>query len=91
MALSPYNSPVDPAMYSTIAFFLMIAGLGSSAYFFVEVAINAFRARNKPFLKQVTKSKNVRSLSKDFSLAMISAVFMGLGMMFTMLTVGIYV
>ncbi|CBY07489.1 unnamed protein product [Oikopleura dioica] len=76
MTFSPYNSPVDPAMYSTIAFFLMIAGLGSSAYFFVE---------------QVTKSKNVRSLSRDFSLAMISAVFMGLGMMFTMLTVGIYV
>ncbi|CAG5102867.1 Oidioi.mRNA.OKI2018_I69.chr1.g503.t1.cds [Oikopleura dioica] len=76
MALSPYNSPIDPSLYSTLAFFLMIAGLGSSAYFFVE---------------QVTKSKNVRSLSKDFSLALVSAIFMGLGMMFTMLTVGIYV
>ena len=50
-----------------------------------------FKQEFKHFLKQVTKSKNVRSLSKDFSLAMISAVFMGLGMMFTMLTVGIYV
>jgi len=49
MTFSPYNSPVDPAMYSTIAFFLMIAGLGSSAYFFVEVANYIYGIKNKPF------------------------------------------
>jgi hypothetical protein len=76
MAFSPYNSPIDPALYPTLALMLMIAGLASSAFFFVQ---------------QVTTSKVQRSLSNDMVMATVSAVFMGLGMMFTMLTVGIYV
>ena len=36
MAFSPYNSPIDPALYSTLALILMVAGLASSAFFFVQ-------------------------------------------------------
>ena len=36
MAFSPYNSPIDPGFYSTLALFLMVAGLASSAVFIVK-------------------------------------------------------
>ena len=76
MAFQAYNSPIDPSLYSTFALLLMIAGLASSAFFFVQ---------------QVTTAKASRSFNHDLIAAVLSAVFMGLGMMFTMLTVGIYV
>ena len=36
MTFSPYNSPIDPGFYSTLALFLMVAGLASSAVFIVK-------------------------------------------------------
>ena len=36
MAFSPYNSPIDPGFYSTLALVLMVAGLASSAVFIVK-------------------------------------------------------
>ena len=36
MSFSPYNSPIDPGFYSTLALFLMVAGLASSAVFIVK-------------------------------------------------------
>jgi len=73
---TPYNSPVDPALYPTVALVLMIAGLVFSALFFVQ---------------QVTATKASRNFTKEVTMAAVSSIFMGLGMMFTMLAVGIYV
>merc|ERR1712106_276567 len=76
MSYTPYSSPIDPAFYSTLALLLMISGLATSAFFIV---------------KQITTSKSSRTLSNDVAMASTSAVLLGLGMVFTMLTVGIYV
>ena len=99
MAFSPYNSPIDPALYSTLALILMVAGLASSAFFFVQqVTTNKSQEKTEKIFFWTRKSLNLiffnlnkRTLSNDITMATVSAVFMGLGMMFTMLTVGIYV
>ena len=50
MAFSPYNSPIDPALYSTLALILMVAGLASSAFFFVQqVTTNKSQEKTEKF------------------------------------------
>lgn len=50
MAFSPYNSPIDPALYSTLALILMVAGLASSAFFFVQqVTTNKSQEKTENF------------------------------------------
>ena len=103
MSYAPYSSPIDPAFYSTLALLLMVSGLATSAFFIVKQV--RFKRSLKFALKlekysdfeltrfffQITTSKASRTLSNDFTMAAVSAILMGLGMMFTMLTVGIYV
>ncbi|KJE89837.1 hypothetical protein CAOG_01262 [Capsaspora owczarzaki ATCC 30864] len=73
---TPYNAPLNPASFSTLAFILIVIGLIFAGTFFVQ---------------QVTTSKQNRNLVQELSGAGLASVFLGFGTLFLLLTVGIYV
>ncbi|XP_075728380.1 oligosaccharyltransferase subunit 5 kud isoform X1 [Rhipicephalus microplus] len=71
-----YVSPVNPAVYPHLTLVLMGIGLFFMAWFFVY---------------EVTSTKFTRDLFKELIISLVAAVFLGFGILFLLLWVGIYV
>ena len=71
-----YTSPVNPAVYPHLAVTLLGIGLFFMAWFFVY---------------EVTSNKFSRNLIKELLISLWSAMFLGFGILFLLLWVGIYV
>lgn len=71
-----YVSPVNPAVYPHLTLVLMGIGLFFMAWFFVY---------------EVTSTKFTRDLFKELVISLVAAVFLGFGILFLLLWVGIYV
>ncbi|GMS79305.1 hypothetical protein PENTCL1PPCAC_1480, partial [Pristionchus entomophagus] len=71
-----YVGPVNPSMYPSLT--IGLCGLGAlfMAWFFVY---------------EVTSNKYTRSLAKEIAVAALAAAFLGVGSVFLLLWVGIYV
>lgn len=74
--MSRYVSPVNPAVYPHLSVLLLLIGTFFTAWFFVY---------------EVTSTKLTRDLRKELLIAFVASLFMGFGLMFLMLWVGIYV
>ncbi|XP_037071478.1 transmembrane protein 258-like [Pollicipes pollicipes] len=74
--MSRFVSPVNPSIYPHLTALLLGIGIFYMAWFFVY---------------EVTSTKLTRDLVKELALAVIAALFMGVGTVFLALTVGIYV
>ncbi|KAK4002281.1 Transmembrane protein 258 [Daphnia magna] len=75
-SMSRYVSPVNPAVYPHLSVLLLMIGTFFTAWFFVY---------------EVTSTKITRELSKELFIAFVASLFMGFGLLFLMLWVGIYV
>jgi len=75
-SMSRYASPVNPAVYPHLALVLMAIGLFFTAWFFVY---------------EVTSTKFTREVMKEVLISVVASIFMGLGTLFLILWVGIYV
>merc|ERR1712190_685400 len=75
-AMQRYVSPVNPSAYPQLSVVLLAIGLFFTAWFFVY---------------EVTSTKFTRELVKEILISLVASVFMGLGTMFLLLWVGIYV
>ena len=71
-----YASPVNPVIYPQLAFALLLIGLFVTAWFFVY---------------EVTATKFTRTISKEVQISLVASIFMGLGTLFLMLSVGVFV
>jgi hypothetical protein len=74
--MSRYVSPVNPAVYPHLSVVLLAIGVFFTAWFFVY---------------EVTSTKFTRELVKEVLISLIASIFMGLGTLFLLLWVGIYV
>ena len=75
-SMTRYASPVNPAVYPHLALVLLAIGLFFTAWFFVY---------------EVTSTKFTREIIKEILISMVASVFMGVGTLFLILWVGIYV
>uniref|UniRef100_A0A0N7Z9Q9 Dolichyl-diphosphooligosaccharide-protein glycosyltransferase subunit TMEM258 n=1 Tax=Scylla olivacea TaxID=85551 RepID=A0A0N7Z9Q9_SCYOL len=75
-SMSRYVSPVNPAIYPHLTLVLMSIGVFFTAWFFVY---------------EVTSTKLTRDFFKECLIALVASVFMGFGILFLLLWVGIYV
>ncbi|GAV05571.1 hypothetical protein RvY_15677 [Ramazzottius varieornatus] len=73
---SRYGGPVDPSIIPAMSYLLLGAGLFFMAYFFVYI---------------VTTTRGSRDLKKEITVASLAAGLLGVGTIFTLLFVGIYV
>ena len=71
-----YLSPINPATYPHLALILLLIGLFFTAWFFVY---------------EVTSTKYTRAIMKELIISIAASTFMGLGTLFMILWVGIYV
>ncbi len=74
--MTRYVSPVNPAVYPHLSVVLLAIGLFFTAWFFVY---------------EVTSTKFTREILKEILISLVASVFMGLGTLFLLLWVGIYV
>merc|ERR1712244_171227 len=74
--MSRYVSPINPAVFPHLTVVLLGIGIFFMAWFFVY---------------EVTSTKFTRDLYKELSVALVSSVFMGFGVLFLLLWVGIFV
>ncbi|XP_035217582.1 transmembrane protein 258 isoform X1 [Stegodyphus dumicola] len=74
--MSRYVSPVNPAVYPHLTLVLLGFGLFFMAWFFVY---------------EVTSTKFTRDVFKELLISFVAAVFLGFGVLFLLLWVGIYV
>ena len=70
-----YIGPVNPAIYPHLTTILLGIGIFFMAWFFVYEA---------------TATKYTRNMAKELLVALVAAGFMGFGVLFLMLWVGIY-
>jgi len=75
-SMSPYVSPVNPAIFPHLSLVLLGIGIFFMAWFFVY---------------EVTSTKFTRDIFKELSVALVASVFSGFGLLFLLLWVGIYV
>ena len=71
-----YASPVNPAIYPHLALALLLIGLFVTAWFFVY---------------EVTATKVERAISKEILISFAASIFIGLGRLFLILSVGVFV
>ena len=74
--MKPYVSPVNPVFYSYLATILLAIGLFFVAWFVVF---------------QITANESSRNLLKEILVSLCASVFTGFGLLFLLLSVGIYV
>ncbi|CAG9856073.1 unnamed protein product [Phyllotreta striolata] len=74
--LSRYVSPVNPSVFPHLTIVLLGIGVFFTAWFFVY---------------EVTSTKKTRSLKKELLVALVASIFSGFGVLFLLLSVGIYV
>jgi len=75
-SMSPYVSPINPAVFPHLSVVLLGIGIFFMAWFFVY---------------EVTSTKFTRDILKELSVALVASVFIGFGVLFLLLWVGIYV
>jgi len=71
-----YVSPVNPVIYPHLTVVLMTIGVFFMAWFFVY---------------EVTSTKYTKDFFKELIISLVAAVFLGFGLMFLLLWVGIYI
>ncbi|XP_022696698.1 transmembrane protein 258-like isoform X2 [Varroa jacobsoni] len=74
--MAKYASPVSPAIYPHLSLVLMTIGLFFTGWFFVY---------------EVAATKYTRQLYKELAIALCAATFLGCGILFLLLLVGIWV
>ncbi|CDW57766.1 UPF0197 and Serinc domain containing protein [Trichuris trichiura] len=74
--MSRYTAPINPVVYPALSVTLLLIGLFFTAWFFVY---------------EVTGNKFTRNLLKEMILALVASAFVGVGSLFLLLWVGIYV
>lgn len=74
--LMRYVSPVNPAVFPHLTFVLLGIGIFFTAWFFVY---------------EVTSTKQTRDLKKELLMSLVASIFSGFGILFLLLSVGIYV
>jgi len=80
-AAYPYFSPITPALYPTLATLLTLIGVAFLGSFFVyELRASAD-----------TSGKSKRNLFLELNHALLSSVFLGLGVLFLLLWAKVYV
>ncbi|KAK3932067.1 Transmembrane protein 258 [Frankliniella fusca] len=75
-SMARYISPVNPAVFPHLTIVLLGIGIFFTAWFFVY---------------EVTSTKYTRDIFKELVVALVAAIFSGMGVLFLMLWVGIYV
>ncbi|XP_075693775.1 dolichyl-diphosphooligosaccharide--protein glycosyltransferase subunit TMEM258 isoform X1 [Rhinoderma darwinii] len=75
-AMSRYTSPVNPAVFPHLTVVLLAIGMFFTAWFFVY---------------EVTSTKYTRDVYKELLISLVASLFMGFGVLFLLLWVGIYV
>ncbi|XP_044254338.1 transmembrane protein 258 [Tribolium madens] len=71
-----YVSPVNPAVFPSLTLVLLGIGIFFTAWFFVY---------------EVTSTKQSRDLKKELLVSLVASIFSGFGILFLLLSVGIYV
>ncbi|KYB24591.1 transmembrane protein 258 [Tribolium castaneum] len=71
-----YVSPVNPAVFPSLTLVLLGIGVFFTAWFFVY---------------EVTSTKQTRDLKKELLVSLVASIFSGFGILFLLLSVGIYV
>ncbi|MBW03425.1 transmembrane domain-containing protein, partial [Eschrichtius robustus] len=74
-AMSRYTSPVNPAVFPHLTVVLLAIGMFFTAWFFVY---------------EVTSTKYTRDIYKELLISLVASLFMGFGVLFLLLWVGIY-
>ncbi|GJQ88024.1 hypothetical protein Trydic_g12948 [Trypoxylus dichotomus] len=75
-SMTRYVSPVNPAIFPHLTLVLLGIGIFFTAWFFVY---------------EVTSTKLSRDIKKELLLSLVASIFSGFGILFLLLTVGIYV
>ncbi|MBN3294966.1 TM258 protein, partial [Amia calva] len=75
-AMTRYTSPVNPAVFPHLTVVLLAIGMFFTAWFFVY---------------EVTSTKYTRDVYKELLISLVASLFMGFGLLFLLLWVGIYV
>ncbi|XP_036123488.1 transmembrane protein 258-like [Molossus molossus] len=74
-AMSRYTSPVNPAVFPLLTVVLLAIGMFFTAWFFVY---------------EVTPTKYTQVIYKELLIALLPSLFLGFGVLFLLLWVGIY-
>ena len=74
--MSRYVSPINPAVFPHLTFVLLGIGIFFTAWFFVY---------------EVTSTKQTRDIKKELLVSLVASIFSGFGILFLLLSVGIYV
>ncbi|KAL9984736.1 hypothetical protein ACROYT_G007069 [Oculina patagonica] len=74
--MSRYASPINPAVFPHLTIVLLSIGIFFMAWFFVY---------------EVTSTKYSRDIYKELLVSLVASLFMGFGVLFLLLWVGIYV
>merc|ERR1712235_83698 len=74
--MTRYTSPVNPAVFPHLTVVLLAIGMFFTAWFFVY---------------EVTSTKYTRDVYKELLISLVASLFMGFGVLFLLLWVGIYV
>ncbi|KAH8286025.1 hypothetical protein KR054_001437 [Drosophila jambulina] len=80
-SMTRYVSPVNPAVFPHLATVLLVIGTFFTAWFFIIVV-------SRKNLKDNSKES---SLIKELLISLCASIFLGFGIVFLLLTVGIYV
>ncbi|XP_020902721.1 transmembrane protein 258 [Exaiptasia diaphana] len=75
-SMNRYASPINPAVFPHLTIVLLAIGIFFMAWFFVY---------------EVTSTKYTRDIYKELLVALVASLFMGFGVLFLLLWVGIYV
>uniref|UniRef100_A0A2K6RNY8 Dolichyl-diphosphooligosaccharide-protein glycosyltransferase subunit TMEM258 n=1 Tax=Rhinopithecus roxellana TaxID=61622 RepID=A0A2K6RNY8_RHIRO len=74
-AMSRYTSPVNPAVFPHLTVVLLAISMFFTAWFFVY---------------EITSTKYTRDIYKELLISLVASLFMGFGVLFLLLWVGIY-
>ncbi|RMX48579.1 hypothetical protein pdam_00019601 [Pocillopora damicornis] len=74
--MNRYASPINPAVFPHLTVVLLSIGIFFMAWFFVY---------------EVTSTKYSRDIYKELLVSLVASLFMGFGVLFLLLWVGIYV
>nr|XP_058137068.1 transmembrane protein 258-like [Dasypus novemcinctus] len=74
-AMSKYTSPVNTAVFPHLTALLLATGIFFTAWFFVY---------------EVTSTKYMWDISKELLISLVASLFMGVAVLFLLLSVGIY-
>lgn len=74
--MSRYVSPVNPAVFPHLTLVLLGIGIFFTAWFFVY---------------EVTSTAQTRNVKKELLVSLVASIFLGFGILFLLLSVGIYV